>query len=146
MKNRERYEFKPRDLLTEIIGVWLHLAESKSTSFLEHVAADERSYKPAYFSKAARILRNRAIMPEKRIQQFEQLNAEVEQLSENLLADEDILGEIPDEYLDVMMSTLLTDPVQLPQSKQILDRATIKRQLLNKKVDPFSNTPLTEGL
>ena len=39
--------------------------------------------------------------------------------------------------------SVVQDPVQLPQSRQLVDRATINRQLLNKKVDPFSNTPLT---
>ena len=38
------------------------------------------------------------------------------------------------------------DPVQLPQSKQFVDRSTINRQLMNKKVDPFSNTPLSADM
>jgi hypothetical protein len=36
--------------------------------------------------------------------------------------------------------------VQLPQSKQFVDRSTINRQLMNKKVDPFSNTPLSADM
>jgi hypothetical protein len=84
-------------------------------------------------------------MAERSILRFEHLNSEVEQLSENLLKLDEILGDIPDEFADGLMGTLMTDPVQLPQSKQFVDRATINRQLMNKKVDPFSNTPLTEG-
>lgn len=43
----------------------------------------------------------------------------------------------------MLILSVAQDPVQLPQSRQLVDRATINRQLLNKKVDPFSNTPLT---
>jgi len=35
-----RYAFKPRELLQEIIGIWLHLATRKE--FMEKVATDER--------------------------------------------------------------------------------------------------------
>ena len=35
-----------------------------------------------------------------------------------------------DEYLDPITSLLMVDPVMLPSSRQILDRATIARHLL----------------
>ena len=38
--------------------------------------------------------------------------------------------DAPDEYLDPITSTLMIDPVMLPSSKQIIDRATIARHLL----------------
>lgn len=41
VENREKYAFKPRNLLQEIIGIWLHLAHEKE--FLVKVATDERS-------------------------------------------------------------------------------------------------------
>jgi ubiquitin conjugation factor E4 B len=141
VRDRDRYHFKPRELLQEIVGTWLHLASEKA--FLEKVATDERSYKPAVFSKAARILRKRDILPERAVQQFEGHLRTLAELHESLQALESILGDLPDEFTDGLMGTLMTDPVQLPQSRQFVDRATIARQLLNKSVDPFSNTPLT---
>jgi len=141
VRDRERYHFRPRELLQEIVGIWLHLAAD--STFLEKVAADERSYKPGVFAKAARILRRRAILPERQVQQFEVHLRTLISVHESMQALEDILGDVPDEYLDALMGTLMSDPVQLPQSKQFVDRATIQRQLLNKQVDPFSNTPLT---
>jgi ubiquitin conjugation factor E4 B len=104
------------------------------------------SYKPAIFAKAARILRKRAILPERSVARFEALTRELSHLSETLLALDDILGDIPDAYADGLMGTLMQDPVQLPQSRQFVDRSTIHRQLMNKTVDPFSNTPLTADM
>lgn len=53
------------------------------------------------------------------------------------------LGEVPDEYLDPLLSTIMTDPVRLP-SGQVVDRAVIERHLLSSQpVDPFTREPLT---
>jgi hypothetical protein len=41
-----------------------------------------------------------------------------------------VYDDAPDEYLDPITSVLMTDPVMLPSSRQILDRATIARHLL----------------
>ncbi len=95
------------------------------------------------FAKAARILRKRDIVNERTVQRFESHLREVSELSESLLALDEILGDIPDEFTDGLLGTLMTDPVQLLQSKQFVDRSTINRQLMNKPVDPFSNTPLS---
>lgn len=59
---------------------------------------------------------------------------------------EEILGEIPDEYLDGLMSSLMSDPVRLPQSNMVVDREIITRHLMNSKTDPFNRAPLTEDM
>ena len=37
----------------------------------------------------------------------------------------------------------MEDPVELPNSKTIIDRLTIKKHLLNDPHDPFNRSPLT---
>ena len=41
------------------------------------------------------------------------------------------------------MATLMRDPVVLPSSKTIVDRATIKMHLLSDTTDPFNRAPLS---
>jgi len=41
------------------------------------------------------------------------------------------------------MATLMDDPVELPSSKTVIDRLTIKRHLMNDPHDPFNRAPLT---
>ena len=62
--------------------------------------------------------------------------------TEDEAADAD-LGEIPDEFLDPLMFTLMEDPVILPKSRQIMDRSTIRSHLLSDPNDPFNRQPLT---
>ena len=65
----------------------------------------------------------------------------LEQLSEEVQSDWDELGDVPDEFLDPILNTLMEDPVILP-SGVAMDRAVITRHLLNKRIDPFNRQPL----
>lgn len=56
-------------------------------------------------------------------------------------AEED-LGEIPDEFLDPLVYTLMEDPVILPSSRTTIDRSTIRSHLLSDPTDPFNRMPL----
>ena len=47
--------------------------------------------------------------------------------------------------LDPLMDTLMTDPVKLPPSGNVMDRSIIVRHLLNSQTDPFNRQPLTEA-
>ena len=51
-------------------------------------------------------------------------------------------GEAPDEFLDPITGELMSDPVRLPASGQVIDSSSLARALMSKSVDPFSNTPL----
>lgn len=53
-----------------------------------------------------------------------------------------LTADAPDEFLDPIMSTLMRDPVKLPTSGHIVDRATISQHLLNDEKDPFNRQPL----
>lgn len=44
------------------------------------------------------------------------------------------------------MMTLMRDPVILPTSGKIMDRAVITRHLLNSDTDPFNRQPLTTDM
>lgn len=57
--------------------------------------------------------------------------------------EEDDLIDPPEEFLDPITNTLMTDPVILPTSSKIVDRSTICRHLLSDQTDPFNRSPLT---
>lgn len=59
------------------------------------------------------------------------------------LNEEKELGEIPDDFLDPIVFTLMEDPVILPTSGVSIDRSTIIAHLLNDKHDPFNRKDLT---
>ncbi|RKP37177.1 ubiquitin elongating factor core-domain-containing protein [Dimargaris cristalligena] len=141
VKNPEKYQFQPRLLLSDIIAIYLHLADYPE--FVQAVARDGRSYNQKWFLKAIHILDRYALKSATELARLQRLLHQVEEkVQANANAEED-LGDIPDEFLDPLMYTLMTDPVVLPTSNVTVDRSTIKSHLLSDGTDPFNRKPLT---
>jgi len=141
IENRMDYKFDPKELLMEIIKVFLNL-RSKA-NFINAIVHDGRSYKPANFAGVMNLFENKKLLvsPEE-IRSWSALTARITQAAADLAQEEEDLGEPPDEFLDPLMSELMTDPVLLPSSKQTVDRSTIKQHLLSDPTDPFNRVPL----
>ncbi|KAL2809946.1 ubiquitin elongating factor core-domain-containing protein [Aspergillus granulosus] len=140
VENLNDYGFRPRALLSEIVDVYLNLMSKQN--FIVAVARDGRSYKPANFEKAAEILRKWTLKSPEELKRWDQLQVKVREAKEADEQEEEDLGEIPDEFLDPLMYTLMEDPVILPASKISIDRATIRSHLLSDPHDPFNRVPL----
>ena len=54
-------------------------------------------------------------------------------------------SDIPEEFKDPLMETVMEEPVKLP-SGMIMDKSVIMRHLLNSATDPYSRQPLTEDM
>ncbi|KAF8442825.1 ubiquitin elongating factor core-domain-containing protein [Boletus edulis BED1] len=139
VKEPEKYHFDPRKLLSDILQVYLNLSDQDA--FARAVANDGRSYKKELFERAIERSRRITLKPESDLEQMRLFVVKVEE-AKALIEVEDDLGEIPDEFLDPLMFTLMRDPVVLPSSRTVLDRATIKSHLLSDAKDPFNRVPL----
>jgi ubiquitin conjugation factor E4 B len=112
-------------------------------SFCASIARDGRSFSPAHFLKACQILLTRGIKSQDDVDGIQSFVARCEQvLVDDAKAEED-LGDIPDDFLDPLMFTLMEDPVILPSSRVTVDRSTIQSHLLSDVTDPFNRSPLT---
>jgi ubiquitin conjugation factor E4 B len=139
VKDPEKYRFKPRELLSDILQVFLNLSDQ--TDFIQAIAGEGRSYRKELFERAAGIARRKTLKTETEIEKLRLFVIKVEEAKANLEAEDD-LGEIPDEFLDPLMATVMRDPVLLPSSNTIVDRSTIKSHLLSDSNDPFNRAPL----
>ena len=140
VEDPEKYSFNPKKTLSDLCEIYCNLA--KEDQVVTAVSRDGRSFNIAYFQKAERILVTRTYTnPEiiQRLMQFANCAEEQRQTEE----DEELqLGEIPDEFLDPLMFSLMEDPVILPSSRVSIDRSTIKAHLLSDPTDPFNRMPL----
>ena len=111
------------------------------------VARDERSYSHDVFVHAATILRNARTnaTSEENIMRFEVFVTTVSDCANKAKQREEEMGDVPDDFLDPIMQTLMTDPVILPTSGQTMDRSVISRHLLSDPRDPFNRAPLSEA-
>ena len=140
VENLQEYNFNPRALLSEIVDVYLNLMNKGN--FIMAVARDGRSYKPVNFAAATTILKRYTLKAPEELIRWETLKRKFEKAKEEDEAAEANLGEIPDDFLDPLMATLMEDPVLLPTSKNIVDRSTIRSHLLSDPHDPFNRVPL----
>eukprot|EP01092_Planopodium_desertum_P011333 TRINITY_DN5160_c0_g2_i1.p1 TRINITY_DN5160_c0_g2~~TRINITY_DN5160_c0_g2_i1.p1 ORF type:complete len:247 (-),score=20.39 TRINITY_DN5160_c0_g2_i1:64-729(-) len=143
VKNPESYNFKPKELLTKLIDIYLNF--SKCEEFKIAITQDQRSYTHEVFLGAAKILRDRIpTYGEDKLVAFEIFVLSVQETAlSQAKADEIAYTDVPDEFLDPIMSTLMTDPVYLPTSNMTVDRKVISRHLLGNDTDPFTKKPLT---
>lgn len=136
-----KYHFNPKTLLAEFVDIYLNLGGS--ARFIEAVARDGRSYKPANFDNASRILERFSLKSREELAAWQNLKDQFKKAKEIDDQAEEDLGEIPDEFLDPLMFSLMEDPVILPMSKQTIDRSTIRSHLLSDPTDPFNRQPMS---
>lgn len=136
----KKYAFQPKTLLGEFFDIYLNL--SVSEAFIVAVARDGRSYKPENFDAATRIITRYSLRSGEDIAAFEKLKERFKIARLNDDQEEEDMGEPPEEFMDPLMATLMTDPVMLPVSRTILDRSTIRSHLLSDPNDPYSRAPL----
>ncbi|KAI9688556.1 MAG: hypothetical protein M1822_001505 [Bathelium mastoideum] len=136
----EDYGFNPRTLLTDIIDVYLNLGSKES--FRVAVARDGRSYKPSNFEAALTLMKRHVYKSPDELERFAALAMAIARAKEEEEEEEQDMGEIPEEYLDPLVYTLMEDPVILPTSKTTIDRSTIRSHLLSDPTDPFNRSPL----
>lgn len=139
VNDQKEYAFNPANLVLNICEIYINL--SKNESFTLAVSQDGRSYSPELFKLADNVLVR--IGGVGILGDLDQFAKSVEKAANQKREEDEILIGIPDEFLDPIMSTVMTDPVILPSSKITIDRQTIARHLLSDQTDPFNRSPLT---
>jgi ubiquitin conjugation factor E4 B len=156
----KKYRFNPKVLLSDVLQIFLNLSDQEE--FIKAVAADGRSYSKGLFDRAAGIAIRAALKTEAEINALRLFVDKVEECKAVMDAEDDDLGDAPDEFLgmsfyaylvgmspvmlfllDPLMATLMRNPVILPSSKAVVDLSTIKSHLLSDSKDPFNRSPLS---
>ncbi|XP_053392702.1 ubiquitin conjugation factor E4 A-like [Mercenaria mercenaria] len=140
VKDKNEFEFKPGQLVSDITKIYLNL--SKKEGFCEAVCGDGRSYSEKLFQQAIDVLLKIGSTPVL-ISDFERLRVNICEVGRAQQEEEELLADPPEEFTDPIMGTLMKDPVKLPTSGNIVDRAIISRHILSDQMDPFNRQPLT---
>lgn len=137
--NPEAYNFRPKDMLRDVCSTIVRFAPH--SEFHESVAASG-FFSPELLQKTISTIRRNRILGTEELGALQKLVDSVQSVIASTAREDENLGQAPDEFLDPLLCTLMTDPVCLP-SGQVIDRSTITQHLLNDPTDPFSRQPLT---
>jgi ubiquitin conjugation factor E4 B len=139
-----RVAWKLRLLLSRVLQTFIHFHGDKT--FAGAVSRDGRSYSADLLEWAAAIAQRRIILHLVDVERFKAIAAmAADALAEEAQEDED-LGEVPDEFPDPIMSTIMLNPVRLPTSGDVMDRDVISRVLPSDKQDSFNRQFLSEDM
>jgi ubiquitin conjugation factor E4 B len=106
VENKEKYHFNPRQLLSDVVQVYLNLDDQDV--FIRAVAGDGRSYKKELFEYAAKICSKNGLKSPAEAEELMLFVGKVEEAKVVLEAEED-LGEVPDEFLGTFPTVSLID-------------------------------------
>lgn len=157
--------FQPRQLVWLLSQLAINMSSDASSSssidasaseaFLCGLARDQRSWTPELLPRVSQVLAGSLrTLHRDTAPPLMALSERVSRLRSSLgiptgttaaaasLSPLDDEEEIPEDLLDPLTFTLMTDPVRLRTSRQVLDRATLKAHLLNNPTDPFNRAPL----
>ncbi|CAL4064415.1 unnamed protein product [Meganyctiphanes norvegica] len=139
VNDMDKYEFRPSEMVKDICTIYTHLGSDDA--FCLAISQDGRSYSAKLFQQAHDVLCR--VGGGGLAGDILELQGKVEAASQANQEVEDLATEAPEEFLDPIMSHLMTDPVTLPSSQIVCDRSTIARHLLSDQTDPFNRAPLT---
>ena len=126
------YDFKPADIVFDICNIYLNLGSScnpKWKEFCNAVVNDSRSYSSNLLPLASAVLIKTGKAMSDKVFDLLLLTGTLGKCSRESKKEDIDINDIPEEFIDPIMSNLMTDPVALP-SGYILDRSTIARHLL----------------
>jgi hypothetical protein len=140
-KDFGEYNFDPKELLRMTAEMYVFVAREDKDKVFKMITEDGRNYRSKTFAKAIQILRREQMISRDLLKDFETF---VQQLNTMATEQEAALAnvEIPDEYLDPIMSEIMEDPVLLPTSNTIMDRKVIERHIMSNDDDPFNRMKL----
>ncbi|KAL3935323.1 MAG: hypothetical protein SGBAC_009136 [Bacillariaceae sp.] len=138
VKNPEQYEFRPKEMLRDLCAIFALFTSSEEFQ----VECAKSGCNPELLRSAIKTCKKLNLLTGESMTAFESLPDLVDKASKVVQAEEALLADAPNEFMDELMATYMTDPVILP-SGHYVDRSTITQHLLNDQMDPFSRKEMT---
>lgn len=134
--------FKPLDFIKELVLIYARLGYDQR--FKEEIINDERSYSKEILIDIGSTAFKRELVSSDLLEKFEKLIEDLDTIKLERDSWNLIVENPPDEFVCQITAEIMTDPVQLPQSKSIVDKKAILEHLtLNGNYDPFNRTKLS---
>lgn len=145
LRDPEAVGWHPKELITQLAQIHLHLYRARPQEWVQAVAADTDYYgrAPQLFSELSSVLRALGLLPDDDVAQLDSMAAAVELYKASVEQEEEAFEDVPEEFEDPLLGGLMQDPVQLP-SGNICERSSIAQQLLTDPRDPYSRQRCTE--
>eukprot|EP00759_Apiculatamorpha_spiralis_P056616 PhF_6_TR8271/c0_g1_i4/m.12624/K10597/UBE4B, UFD2; ubiquitin conjugation factor E4 B len=136
--------FKHRELVERIVLCYVGIARSsQSDRFLNSMCLDERSYNPTLFKEILSFLVAKNVVSDVR-SELAEFFVRAERMFASREEDSALFEDPPDEFTCQITCVIMTDPIGLPNTPDIMVEAkAMYRHLLTEEFNPFNRQPLT---
>lgn len=141
--NPEKYHFDKNRLLSLLVQVVL--LWSQDQQFIISMN-EEKTLDINMFKRVNRICHRLNLLESMKLQALQEFVNKIEKDQSELNKMNEVVDEAPEEYYCSLTDVLMTDPVRLPNSGMIVDRASIEKHLMRTETDPYDRTPLTKDM
>jgi len=138
VKDMDAVFWKPKSLLRSLTRIYSNL--SASNNFIKAIAQDGRSFHPNLFSQTIAVLADLGALDLE--EDMRSIEARVMAAMATVSQESCLAQDAPEEFLCLIMDTLMADPVVLPSGK-VVDRTSIAKHLLTSSTDPYNREPMT---
>ena len=138
VKDMDAVFCKPKSLLRSLTRIYSHL--SASNNFIKAIAQDGRSFHPNLFPQTIAVLADLGATDLE--EEMRSIEAGVMVAMAAVSQESCLAQDAPEEFLCLIMDTLMADPVVLPSGK-VVDRTSIAKHLLTSPTDPYNREPMT---
>jgi len=140
----QKYSFDPKGLLKDLVTVFVDIYEGSRDNFVAAVARDQRSFSEEVFHRGCSIVEREQLVSTEACATFRAFVKDAVEQSKVFQQEDEILGEVPEDFQDAWTGEIMKDPVTLPSSGMTLDRSSIERHLEGTEaIDPYNRSPLT---
>jgi len=144
IKNKDKLYFKPKNLLFKICKLLLNFVNEDI--FLDTLVKESSKDVSKLTAKMMKILYLKSDFSDNMISSLEYNKIQIfidniKNRYEKEIDYDDI--EIPEEFCDPIMMTLIEDPVFLPNTNMVVEREVISRHLVTEEHNPFNREHLT---
>ncbi|CAD8125225.1 unnamed protein product [Paramecium sonneborni] len=145
--NRNELKINPQNISNNIVEIFINL--KNESIFWDEIALNNSSLQREILNQLGQKLKYQRQFPAYKIEEFYKILDNLEYIKSDynqIMLDLSKDRSREERYIDCLTNLLMSDPVMLPNSKQIVDRVTIKRLLIKKQEDPFDRSFLSEDM
>ena len=132
---------QPLDFIKQLVLVYIRVGVEEIVQ--QAIINDDRCYSTKVLVDLGQTCQRKSLISSENLIKFEKLILQLDELRNEKLYLDEVMGDIPDEFTCPLTSELMTEPVRLPTSSLIVNKKAINQHFaLNGFNDPFTKTEL----
>jgi hypothetical protein len=136
----QNFDFEPKDLIRQCMQMYISLQRADASEVVRIIGKDGRYFKVSTFTKTRGFAARHGLLNTQQMADWQAFVEKLQVQSQQQGQEDEV--DTPEEFLCEMTYCIMSNPVQMPVSKKILDFTAAERAVRGSGRDPYANTDL----